>query len=171
MATLRRNILISATFILFGGPGILLVLIPWLITRFRLSASQPLSQSCLAVFLIAIGLIPLLDSITRFIVIGRGTLVPTTPTERLVVSGLYRFVRNPMYLGVLITLCGEALLFQSTGILIEMLAVAILVDLFVRLYEEPRLTSTFGDEYLHYKRHVRRWIPRLSPWHRSHRNH
>ena len=164
MATLRRNILTSTLFTLFGGPGILLVLIPWLVTRFRLPAGQPLWQTAIAALLIILGLIPLLESIIRFIVVGRGTIVPTAPTERLVVSGLYRFVRNPMYVGVLTALAGQVLLFQSLGLLIEFVVVAAMMGLFVRFYEEPRLTRTYGDEYLRYKQHVRRWIPRISPW-------
>jgi protein-S-isoprenylcysteine O-methyltransferase Ste14 len=164
MATLRRNITISALFTVLGGPGILLILVPWLVTRFRLPAGQPLWLVVLAALLIALGLVPLLESITRFIVVGRGTLVPTAPTERLVISGFYRFVRNPMYVGVLTVLVGQSLLFQSIDLLGVALVVAIACHLFVRFYEEPRLTSTYGDEYLHYKLHVRRWIPRISPW-------
>lgn len=164
MPTLRGNIIISALFTIFGGPGILLVLIPWMITRFRLPLMQPLWQTCLAVFLIAIGLVPLFESIVRFIVIGRGTLVPAAPPEHLVISGLYRFVRNPMYVGVLTALGGEALLFGSVDLLEIFLIVAFGFHLFVYLYEEPKLTRTFGDEYLRYRRYVRRWFPRLTPW-------
>jgi protein-S-isoprenylcysteine O-methyltransferase Ste14 len=163
VATLRRNITISALFTVFGGPGILLILIPWLVTRFRVPAGQPFWQILLGALLIILGLVPLLESIARFIVVGRGTLVPTAPTERLVVSGLYRYVRNPMYVGVLTVLAGQALLFQSSGLLVEFIVVAAVMDLFVRFYEEPRLTRTYGDEYLRYKQHVRRWIPRISP--------
>ena len=164
MADTRRNILASALFTVFGGPGILLLLIPWLITRFRLPIGQPLWQTVLAALFIAIGLIPLLESITRFIVVGKGTLIPTAPTQRLVVSGLYRFVRNPMYVGVLTVLCGQALLFESPAVLIVAAIAAILMHLFVWLYEEPKLTRTYGDEYLRFKQHVPRWIPRLTPW-------
>jgi protein-S-isoprenylcysteine O-methyltransferase Ste14 len=164
MPSLRGNIIISALFTIFGGPGILLVLIPWMITSFRLPLVQPLWQTCLAALLIAIGLVPLLESIVRFIVVGRGTLVPAAPPQHLVVSGLYRFVRNPMYFGVLTALGGEALLFQSVDLLETFLIVALGFHLFVYLYEEPKLTRTFGDEYLRYRWHVRRWIPRLTPW-------
>ena len=164
MADTRRNILASALFTVFGGPGLLLVLIPWLLTRFHVPASQPLWQTAIAALLIAVGLIPLLESITRFIVVGKGTLVPTAPTEHLVISGFYRFVRNPMYVGVLTALAGQVILFQSRGLLIEFIVVAVVMDLFVRFYEEPKLTRSYGDEYLRYKQHVRRWIPRLTPW-------
>ncbi len=114
--------------------------------------------------LIVLGLAPLLESIGRFIVVGRGALVPTVPTEHLVVSGLYRFVRNPMYVGVGLALAGEALLFWSRELVIELACVAVAVQLFVSFYEEPKLAGTFGEEYRNYQRHVRRWIPRLRPW-------
>jgi protein-S-isoprenylcysteine O-methyltransferase Ste14 len=86
------------------------------------------------------------------------------PTEHLVVSGLYRYVRNPMYVGVGLALAGEALLFWSRHIVIELAIAAVVMDIFVRFYEEPKLTSTFGEEYRRYQRHVGRWIPRVRPW-------
>jgi Phospholipid methyltransferase len=101
MTSLRINIAVSALFTLFGGPGMVLVVGPWLITHFRLPAEEPLTRIVVAAALIAIGLIPLFDSIIRFVLQGRGTLMPAVPTEHLVVSGLYRYVRNPMYVGVL----------------------------------------------------------------------
>jgi protein-S-isoprenylcysteine O-methyltransferase Ste14 len=161
MASLRRSVVASVLFTLFGGPGILLVLLPWDFTRFRVLSgwNEPVGS-----VLIVLGLVPLLESIGRFIVVGRGALIPTVPTEHLVVSGLYRFVRNPMYVGVALVLAGEALLFWSRNVAMELACVAVAVHLFVSLYEEPKLTRTFGDEYRNYQRHVRRWIPRLRPW-------
>jgi protein-S-isoprenylcysteine O-methyltransferase Ste14 len=161
MASLRRSIVASVLFTLFGGPGILMVLLPWRMTRFRVTAGWHEAVGCV---LIGLGLAPLLESIARFIVVGRGALVPNVPTEHLVVSGLYRFVRNPMYVGVALVLGGEALLFWSEGVAIELGLVALAVHLFVCFYEEPKLTRTFGEEYRLYQRHVGRWIPRLNPW-------
>jgi protein-S-isoprenylcysteine O-methyltransferase Ste14 len=161
MASLRRSIVASVLFTLFGGPGILLVLLPWWMTRFRVTSGWHEAGGWV---LIGLGLAPLLESIGRFILVGRGALVPNVPTEHLVVSGLYRFVRNPMYVGVALALAGEALLFLSDGVAIELGVVALAVHLFVCFYEEPKLTRTFGEEYLLYQRNVRRWIPRLSPW-------
>ena len=161
MASLRRSIVASVLFTLFGGPGILLALLPWEFTRFRV---VPGWNEAVGWALIVLGLVPLMESIGRFIVVGRGALVPVVPTEHLVVSGLYRFVRNPMYVGVTLVLAGEALLFWSRGVAIELAWVAVAVHLFVSFYEEPRLTRTFGEEYQNYQRHVRRWIPRLTPW-------
>jgi protein-S-isoprenylcysteine O-methyltransferase Ste14 len=166
MATLR-NVAVSALFTIFGGPAIVVVLIPWLITHFHIPAREPLAQMIGAAALIASGLAPLLESIVRFIDVGRGTLVPVLPPEHLVVSGLYRYVRNPMYIGVLIAISGETLLFWNRNLLIHLAVVAFLIHLFVCLYEEPTLTRMFPEEYPLYQCHVRRWLPRLMPWKNS----
>ena len=86
------------------------------------------------------------------------------PPRRLVVSGLYRYVRNPMYVGFGILLIGEAWLIGRIEIIYEMLIALALVSTFVIAYEEPALRAKFGDDYLEYCRNVRRWIPRLTPW-------
>lgn len=165
MASLRLNVLASVLFTLFGGPGIVLLFVPWAITRMRIPADEPSAQHAAAALLIALGLVPLFESIVRFVRVGRGSLVPTVPTERLVVSGLYRYLRNPMYVGVLTALTGEALLFSSRGLLVEWALVWLFYHLFVLLYEEPRLARTYPAEYAIYRAHVRRWLPRLTPWH------
>lgn len=159
-----RNTLVSALFVLFGGPGIVLVYLPWWITRFHLPPHEPRVQVVFAGALIALGLVPLFESVVRFVRVGRGTLVPTAPPERLVVSGLYRYVRNPMYVGVLLSLAGETFLFASEGLLLLLGAAALAMHLFVCLYEEPALTRTHPQEYAFYRDHVPRWVPRLTPW-------
>lgn len=164
MATLRRSIAASVLFTLFGGPGILLVLVPWLLTRFRLPAHLPPARTAFAAVSIAAGLVPLLESTIRFVATGRGSLVPLVPTEHLVVTGFYRFVRNPMYIGVFFTLAGEALLFWDRGLEVELLVISICMHLFVRFYEEQKLSRMFGEDYLLFCRNVPRWIPRLTPW-------
>jgi protein-S-isoprenylcysteine O-methyltransferase Ste14 len=151
-------------FTAFGGPGIALVWLPLWITRFRVPAGEPRWQVLLAAALILAGVSPGLESIRRFVVVGRGTLMPTTPTEHLVVSGFYRHVRNPMYVGVLIALTGEVLLFHSRGLVVFALLLWLGFHLFVSLYEEPTLTRRYGDEYLRFKQNVPRWLPRLKPW-------
>ncbi|MGA7108761.1 MAG: isoprenylcysteine carboxylmethyltransferase family protein [Terracidiphilus sp.] len=167
MAPLGRNIAISALFTLFGGPGLLLVYVPWRITHFRIPDREPLALIGAAWVLIAAGLVPLLESILRFIVVGRGTLVPTAPPAHLVMTGLYRYVRNPMYVGVLTAIAGEALLFGYRGMAVHFAVVALAMHLFVRLYEEPKLQRTFPLEYPLYRRNVRRWVPRWTPWNAS----
>ena len=164
MATLRRNTVISILFIVLGGPGIVLVYLPLWFTHFDVPAGEPLWQTLLAAGLIAAGLTPLLESIRRFIVVGRGTLVPVVPTERLVVSGLYRYVRNPMYVGVVMAASGEAVLFRSSDLAIYTVVVALGFHLFVCLYEEPTLTRRYPEDYPRYKNHVPRWWPLRTPW-------
>ena len=161
MATLRRSIVTSILFTLFGGPGVVLLLFPFAITRFRLPVSQPRWLLAIAASLIFLGLVPLLESIVRFVRIGRGTLMPNVPTERLVASGLYRWVRNPMYVGDLAVLLGEALLFQSRGMLLYILLIAFGFHLFIRHYEEPTLRKRHGPEYADYCNRVPRWWPRF----------
>jgi protein-S-isoprenylcysteine O-methyltransferase Ste14 len=93
---------------------------------------------------------------------GRGTPAPIDPPKRLVVRGLYRRVRNPMYLGILLVLSGEALFFRSRALLGYAGLVFLFFFLFVVAYEEPALTRKFGEEYERYCDRVPRWIPRLS---------
>lgn len=168
MANLQRNVAISLLFTLFGGPGIVLLLAPWSITRFRIPIGQPGWQIILAILLIALGLIPLLESIIRFIVVGHGTPAPTAPPEHLVITGLYRRVRNPMYDGALTVIAGEALLLWSRGMAIYLTAAWLTMHLFVCFYEEPKLRRTFPEEYPLYEKNVPRWLPRLAAWNARH---
>jgi len=97
---------------------------------------------------------------------GLGTPAPFDPPRRLVVSGLYRWVRNPMYLGMGTFMVGEAILLPSImrAMLILITILWAVVTLFIVLYEEPTLRRLFGAEYENYCRHVRRWRPRLTPF-------
>jgi protein-S-isoprenylcysteine O-methyltransferase Ste14 len=164
MASLRRSVIVSILFTVFGGPGFGVVYLPFWITRFRIPAAEPRWQMAFAIAIIAAGLVPALESVWRFVAVGRGTLVPVVPTEQLVASGLYRFVRNPMYLGVLTAVAGEALLFETWDMVIYLAVLGLGFHLFVRLYEEPTLARRYGEQYAVYKRSVRRWLPRLRPW-------
>jgi protein-S-isoprenylcysteine O-methyltransferase Ste14 len=96
-----------------------------------------------------------------FTVIGRGTLAPVDPPRHLVVRGLYRYVRNPMYVGVLAMLSGEAVLFRSPGVAWEMVYFFCSVHLLVVFYEEPVLKRQFNGSYEEYCRQVHRWIPTM----------
>lgn len=167
MPTYRRNVAVSLLFVVFGGPGIVLVYLPLWITRFRIPADEPLWQTLIAAVLIFAGLTPALESVRRFIYVGRGTLVPVAPPEHLVVTGFYRYVRNPMYVGVLVALTGEAILFWNRGIVIEAALACLGFNLFVRLHEEPSLTRRHPEEYPRYKKSVPRWLPRFTSWQSS----
>ena len=162
MAPLRRSVIVSILFTLFGGPGFILVYLPYWITRFRVPVGQPLWQTLAAGVLIFAGLIPLLESIQRFIRKGRGTLMPGVPTEHLMITGLNRYVRNPMYVGVLTVVIGEAALFHSQSMLECAVVVWFGFNLFILLYEEPTLLRRYGADYLRYCDQVHRWWPTLS---------
>jgi protein-S-isoprenylcysteine O-methyltransferase Ste14 len=94
---------------------------------------------------------------------GRGTPAPIDPPQHLVVTGLYRYVRNPMYLGVLLIVAGWALFFQYSELVKYWLITALVLHGLVRIAEEPLLRRKFGDAYLEYCRSVNRWVPRLTP--------
>ena len=95
----------------------------------------------------------------NFAVTGRGTPAPIDPPKKLIVRGPHRYVRNPMYLGVLSVVFGWAVLFRSTEILVYGIGVALLFHLVVIVIEEPSLRRLFGAEYEEYCRSVRRWVP------------
>jgi protein-S-isoprenylcysteine O-methyltransferase Ste14 len=111
-----------------------------------------------------LGVIGLLDSFARFALQGIGTPAPVFPTRHLVATGLYRYVRNPMYVAVVITILGQGLIFGNITLLQYGGIVWLLFHLFVLLYEEPTLTASFGSEYKSYCAEVPRWIPRFTPW-------
>jgi protein-S-isoprenylcysteine O-methyltransferase Ste14 len=159
-----KNLLVTLVFVIFGPPGILIVYLPAWMTRWQMPPDAGFLWRGLGILLIVIGLVPLADSIARFIRKGRGTLSPTHPTESLVVTGLYRYVRNPMYLGVLALLGGQAALFRSRPLCSYLAWVAVGFHLFVMLYEEPTLRSRYGASYDEFCRNVPRWVPRLTPW-------
>src|SRR5262249_29181253 len=119
------------------------------------------------VLLIAAGLPILLDSFARFALQGLGTPAPIFPTRHLVVSGLFRYVRNPMYVAVVSLVLGQGLFFGSVRVLEYGIAVWAAFHLFVLIYEEPTLRRTYGAEYEQFCANVPRWIPRLRPWRRD----
>lgn len=149
-------------------PGFFAGYVPW--RYFGLSSVDFNWTSPLHLFgglLIVIGAALLLTCIYEFAASGRGTLSPADPPKDLVVQGLYRYVRNPMYLSVMTIVAGEILLTRSTDLLWYLLIFFVLASLFVRGYEEPYLKSRFGASYERYTRDVGRWLPRLGSRRRS----
>ena len=112
----------------------------------------------LALLVFISGFTLMLICIISFATRGKGTLSPADPTKKLVVTGPYRFSRNPMYVGVMMILIGESIFFQSLSVAIYALFIFISFYIFVVNFEEPRLRAAFAEEYIHYVRHVRRWI-------------
>jgi protein-S-isoprenylcysteine O-methyltransferase Ste14 len=152
----------SAAFLIVA-PGVVAGLIPWLLTGWRMEPA-PLGVRILGGLLIALGLGFLLHAFARFVVEGLGTPAPVAPTERLVVGGVYRYVRNPMYLAVGATIVGQALLLGQFELLGYAALFGAIVFGFVRLYEEPALAERFGASYDSYRRAVPGWLPRLHAW-------
>jgi len=143
-------------------PITVLVLVPLAIeSNFNFSLNI---VSAIGLILLIGGLVILCINISMFIRIGKGTLAPWSPTQKLVVRGMYAYMRNPMITGVLTVLLGESLLFRSKNIFTWFVIFFIINYIYFILSEEPGLEKRFGEEYLEYKRNVPRWIPRLKPW-------
>ena len=100
----------------------------------------------------------MLHCIVNFAIKGRGTLSPADPTKRLVINGLYKYSRNPMYIGVILILVGESIFSRSQSLWIYSLIIFIAFNVFIVGFEEPRLRSDFGEEYRAYCKKVRRWM-------------
>jgi protein-S-isoprenylcysteine O-methyltransferase Ste14 len=160
----------SAVFLIIA-PGFVAGLVPWWISHWRLQPAflglPPLRFA--GGILITLGTAALLDSFLRFAVQGLGTPAPVFPTRHLVVTGLYRHVRNPMYVAVVSAIFGQALIFGNVRLLEYGVLVWLLFHLFVLVYEEPILKASFGAEYEVFCAEVPRWIPRLTAWD-GHRN-
>jgi protein-S-isoprenylcysteine O-methyltransferase Ste14 len=161
--------IIGSAVFLVVAPGFVAGLVPWWISRWRVEAPFfgtalfPLAGG----LLITLGVIGLLDSFVRFAIQGVGTPAPVFPTRQLVITGLYRYVRNPMYVAVVSTILGQGLFLGSARLIEYGGLVWLLFHLFVLVYEEPTLRASFGSEYKRFCTEVPRWIPRLTPW-RSH---
>jgi protein-S-isoprenylcysteine O-methyltransferase Ste14 len=153
----------SLTFLVLA-PGVVAGLIPWLITGWS-AHDWWLPLRVLGALMIAGGLLVLLHAFARFVIDGLGTPAPIAPTERLVIDGPYRYVRNPMYLAVTALIIGQALQLGSPALLLYTAAVAAAFGTFVRAYEEPTLARRYGDEYRAYCHSVPPWWPRRRPWH------
>jgi protein-S-isoprenylcysteine O-methyltransferase Ste14 len=155
----------SAAFLLIA-PGTIAGYLPWTITRWRMQ--PPLvgfaALRVVGAVLIAIGLVGLLDSFRRFALEGFGTPAPVLPPQMLVVSGLYRFVRNPMYCGIVFAIVGQSLLFGSARLLLYAGVLWLMFHVWIVVYEEPTLRATFGAQYDEFRANVPRWIPRGTPW-------
>lgn len=156
---MRLLLALRALFFVLLLPGTVAGYIPFSILRAGNLLRVPglgLASVCAAVFAIT-GALVLLRCVWDFFAAGKGTLAPIDPPRFLVVRGLYRFTRNPMYNGVIALILGEAWLFRSIGLAKYALLVLILFHLFVVLYEEPVLESQFGESYRAYRRAVPRW--------------
>jgi protein-S-isoprenylcysteine O-methyltransferase Ste14 len=160
----RAGALLGSAIFLLIAPGTLAVYLPWYFTYWQFEPPLfPVARGLGGVLIVA-GLPILLDSFARFALQGLGTPAPVMPPKHLVVTGLYRHVRNPMYVAVTALIVGQGLLFGSVAVLVYGAIVWAGFFLFVLAYEEPALDSQFADEYRRYRANVRRWVPRIKPW-------
>ena len=142
-------------------PGMVAGLIPYWILGRRFSETFKSSINSLqyaAIVIFTVGLAILLYCIGLFAKKGKGTLSPADPTKKLVASGLYKFSRNPMYVGVMLMLIADAAFFSSISLWIYAAVIFIAFNLFIIFHEEPRLKRDFGTEYHQYINTVRRWL-------------
>jgi protein-S-isoprenylcysteine O-methyltransferase Ste14 len=144
------------------APVVVAGVVPWLLTGWVAGDPAPAwPVRALGAVLVVAGLPVVVSAFARFVREGLGTPAPLAPTERLVVGGLYRHVRNPMYLAVLAIIAGQALLLGRPVLAAYGVVVGIAVVGFVRLYEEPTLLDTYGEDYRRYREAVPGWYPRL----------
>jgi protein-S-isoprenylcysteine O-methyltransferase Ste14 len=148
------------------APGIVAGWVPFWLTSWRLEPPF-FGAAVLRVLggaVVAAGLAALVECFWRFAAVGLGTPAPVAPPTRLVVSGQYSHVRNPMYVAIVAALIGQGLLLGSAVLLRYAALIWLIFHVWVLLYEEPRLASRFGASYDAYRKNVRRWWPRLRPW-------
>lgn len=148
-------------------PGMIIYLTGNVAFGWSLSLPFNLVPIVLGSSITVLGLILWVQNVRMFAKIGRGTLAPWDPTEKLVVHGVYKHVRNPMISGVSCILLGEAMLLGSTLLFCWFVLFLLGNLIYIPLIEESALTRPFGDDYILYKKNVPRWIPRLRPWNGS----
>lgn len=149
------------------APGTVAGFVPWLITRWDATDSTPtwLRIAGAVVVVLAAGF--LVQAFVRFVVEGFGTPAPVAPPETLVVGGIYRFVRNPMYVAVFWAIVGQAMLLGRAGLLWWAGIAGVAMVTFVKVYEEPALRGRFGADYEEYCHNVPGWRPRSTPWRKN----
>ena len=148
------------------APGVVVALVPWWLTGWHAAEPMPVAWPLrvLGIAMVAAATVVLVRAFARFVVEGLGTPAPVAPTERLVVGGPYRYVRNPMYVAVVAAILGQALFLGRAELLWYAIVVAAVVAVFARVYEEPALRRQFGAQYEAYRQHVPGWLPRTRPW-------
>ncbi len=160
----RTSAALGSFVFLLVTPGTVAGLVPSLITGWRRPADPLPWVDAVGWVLVLTGAAVLLRAFFAFAWHGRGTPAPTAPTERLVVEGAYRHVRNPMYVAVLAVVLGQVLLFGSWGLFAYLVVLGLTVNAFVHAYEEPTLREVYGPTYEEFCESVPRWLPRLTPW-------
>ncbi|HEX5621207.1 MAG TPA: isoprenylcysteine carboxylmethyltransferase family protein [Solirubrobacteraceae bacterium] len=160
---MRRPSAAAGSAVFFAAaPGVVAGVIPWALTGWETESEWWLPLRVLGAILIVAGGAVLVNAFARFVREGLGTPAPIAPTEHLVVGGLYRYVRNVMYIAVTTTIVGQALLLGQVVLLVWAAVAWLAMAAFVSLYEEPTLAERYGAQYEEYRRAVPAWWPRLS---------
>ncbi|MGO9546367.1 MAG: methyltransferase family protein [Rhodomicrobium sp.] len=157
---------IGSVLFFLAAPCVLAGFVPWWLTRWELRPAFFGLEALrgLGALLILIGVPAVVSAFARFALEGLGTPAPVAPTQKLVVTGLYRHVRNPMYAALLAVILGQALLFGDARLILLAALFWLACHIFVTGYEEKRLEREFGAPYRTYRANVPRWIPRIAPW-------
>jgi protein-S-isoprenylcysteine O-methyltransferase Ste14 len=164
----RRAAVLGSLIFFVVGPGLEAGVGPWLLTGgFEVGSRLPgaAAPRLLGAVLIAVGLAVLIGAYVRFALDGIGTPSPTAPPRELVVAGVYRYVRNPMYVATAAVIVGEGLVLRQPILLLGAIVYCAALATLERLYEAPLLRRRFGARYEAYRRAVPGWLPRLRPWH------
>lgn len=166
MSTLKhiRSIVLLPVMVTVVIPGTIVYLTGQMNPGWSLPTLLKPAPFILGALFICCGLILMLRTVSLFARIGKGTLAPWDPTQRLVVHGVYRHVRNPMISGVCGILLGEAIIVGSVPLVCWSILFLVANLIYIPLLEEPGLVRRFGKDYVTYKQNVPRWIPRLRPW-------
>lgn len=159
----RSAAAIGSSLFMAVAPGTVAALVPWWLTGWHGNGWWPPARVIGGAMVLGGGVV-LVQAFASFVVEGLGTPAPVAPTEHLVVGGLYRYVRNPMYLAVVAVILGQALIFGRLVLVVYAVLVGALMWAFATWYEEPALTRQFGEEYQRYRSAVPGWWPRLRPW-------
>ena len=162
----RQNAALASTIFSIIAPGVVAGLIPWLIAGWAAPDTGPYLIGLLVGLgglVIGGGLFLLIDSFVRLVKEGNGTPTPWRPTKRVIDRGAYRFVRNPMYVGIIAIIVGQAILFASGWLVAFAAAVWLVLHIYVTMIEEPGLHRSFGSVYADYIATVPRWFPRVPP--------
>ena len=159
----RLRAAVGSLLFLVVAPGVVAGLVPWGLTGWKV-AHPPLIIAVVGYVILVAGVAVLLHAFVRFVTEGVGTPAPVAPTRHLVIGGLYRYVRNPMYVAVALTILGQAMVLGRPVLLLYALVFGVAVGSFVHFYEQPTLTRQFGAEYEAYRDAVPAWLPRRRPW-------
>jgi protein-S-isoprenylcysteine O-methyltransferase Ste14 len=167
---MRKSTAAAGSVLFFAiAPGVVAGLVPWWLTGWRVRG--PLAHwapvRVTGLLILVAGALVLVQAFARFVTEGHGTPAPAAPAEHLVIGGLYRYVRNPMYLAVVTAITGQALALGQPILLGYAAAVWVTTAAFAHWYEEPALARQFGAQYETYRRGVRAWRPRTRPWKQS----